>query len=76
MTKLPTKIWYKSKYQLNKLWLELILSSEYTANTYSGKTVEVQWNHCDFEKIQWFTTDHASLFFLPVKIEILALFYM
>ena len=23
----------------------------YTANTYSGKTVEVQWNHCDFEKI-------------------------
>ena len=48
----------------------------YTANTYSGKTVEVQWNHCDFEKIQWFTTDHASLYFLPVKIVILALFYM
>ena len=50
--------------------------STYTANTYSGKTVEVQWNHCDFEKIQWFTTDHASLYFLPVKIVILALFYM
>ena len=29
-----------------------------------------------FEKIQWFTTDHASLYFLPVKIVILALFYM
>ena len=39
----------------------------HTANTYSGKTVEVQWNHCTFEKIQWFTTDHASLYFLPVK---------
>ena len=47
-----------------------------TANTYSGKTVEVQWNHCDFEKIQWFTTDHASLYFLPVKVVILALFYI
>ena len=50
----------------------------YTANTYSGKTVEVQWNHSlkKFEKIQWFTTDHASLYFLPVKIVILASFYM
>ena len=51
-------------------------SQQYTANTYSGKTVEVQWNHCDFEKIQWFTTHHASLYFLPLKIVILALFYM
>ena len=59
-----------------RTYLQWLWVLHYTANTYSGKTVEVQWNHCGFEKIQWFTTDNASLYFLPVKIVILALFYM
>ena len=39
----------------------------YTANMYSGITVEVQLKNCTFEKLQFFTVDHSSLYFLLVK---------
>ena len=41
---------------------------------------EGQWKCSEttviLKKIQWFTTDHAPLYFLPVKVVILALFYI
>jgi hypothetical protein len=39
----------------------------HTANMYSGITVEVQLKNCTFEKLQFFTVDHSSLYFLLVK---------
>ena len=38
-----------------------------TANMYSGITVEVHWKNCTFEKLQFFTVDHSSLYFSHVK---------
>ena len=39
----------------------------HTANMCSGITVEVHFKNCNFEKLQFFTVDHSSLYFLPVK---------
>ena len=39
----------------------------YTANMCSEITVEVQLKNCTFEKLQFFTVDHSSLYFLQVK---------
>jgi hypothetical protein len=38
-----------------------------TANMYSGITVEVQLKNCTFERLQFFTVDNSSLYFLQVK---------
>ena len=38
-----------------------------TANMCSKITVEVQLKNCAFEKLQFFTVDHSSLYFLQVK---------
>jgi hypothetical protein len=39
----------------------------YTANMCSGITVEVHLKNCNFEKLQFFTVDLCSLYFLQVK---------
>ena len=39
----------------------------YTANMCSEITVEVHWKNCNFEKLQFFTVDLSSLYFLQVK---------
>ena len=38
-----------------------------TANMCSGITVEVHLKNCNFEKLQFFTVDLCSLYFLQVK---------
>ena len=38
-----------------------------TANMCSEITVEVHWKNCNFEKLQFFTVDLSSLYFLQVK---------
>ena len=40
---------------------------QYTANMCREITVKVHLKNCNFEKLQFFTVDHSSLFFLPVK---------
>ena len=47
---------------------------DYTANMCSGITVEVHLKNCNFEKLQFFTVDLSSLYFLQVKIVSLTLF--
>ena len=39
----------------------------YTANMCREITVKVHLKNCNFEKLQFFTVDHSSLCFLPVK---------
>ena len=39
----------------------------HTANMCSGITVEVHLKNCNFEKLQFFTVDLCSLYFLQVK---------
>ena len=39
----------------------------YTANMCSGITVEVHLKNCNSEKLQFFTADLCSLYFLQVK---------
>ena len=39
----------------------------YTANMCSGITVEVHLKNCNFEKLQFFTVDQCSLYFLQLK---------
>ena len=50
---------------------QLLCSSEYsksyTANMCREITVKVHLKNCNFEKLQFFTVDHSSLCFLPVK---------
>ena len=40
---------------------------QHTANMCSEITVEVHWKNCNFEKLQFFTVDLSSLYFLQVK---------
>ena len=40
---------------------------ECTANMCSGITVEMHLKNCNFEKLQFFTVDLCSLYFLQVK---------
>ena len=47
------------------LWNHLSFSC--TANMCSEITVEVHWKNCNFEKLQFFTVDLSSLYFLQVK---------
>ena len=44
-----------------------IAGKDYTANMCSKITVEVQLKNCTFEKLQFFTVDLSSLYFLQVK---------
>ena len=44
-----------------------LAKSLYTANMCSGITVEVHLKNCNFEKLQFFTVDLCSLYFLQVK---------
>ena len=39
----------------------------HTANMCREITVKVHLKNCNFEKLQFFTVDHSSLCFLPVK---------
>ena len=39
----------------------------FTANMCSGITVEVHLKNCNLEKLQFFTVDLCSLYFLQVK---------
>ena len=39
----------------------------YTANMCREITVKVHLKNCNFEKLQFFTVDHSSLYFLPIK---------
>ena len=39
----------------------------YTANMCSEITVEVHLKNCNFEKLQFFTVDQCSLYFLQLK---------
>ena len=41
--------------------------THHTANMCSGITVEVHLKNCNFEKLQFFTVDLCSLYFLQVK---------
>ena len=41
--------------------------TSFTANMYSGITVEVQLKNCTFEELQFLTVDYSSLYFLQVK---------
>jgi hypothetical protein len=38
-----------------------------TANICSGITEKVHWKNCHFEKLQFFTVDLSSLYYLQVK---------
>ena len=40
---------------------------KFTANMCREITVKVHLENCNFEKLQFFTADHSSLCFLPVK---------
>ena len=39
----------------------------YTANMCREITVKLHLKNCNFEKLQFFTVDHSSLYFLPNK---------
>ena len=47
--------------------LSHIFLINHTANMCSGITVEVQLKNCTFDKLQFLTVDHSSLYFLQVK---------
>ena len=51
--------------------LEILTTDEkefkYTANMCSEITVEVHLKNCNFEKLQFFTVDQCSLYFLQLK---------
>ena len=49
-------------YELMNFYFQL-----YTANMCSGITVKVHLKNCNFEKLQFFTVDFCSLYFLQVK---------
>ena len=46
---------------------KLAAAAAYTANMCREITVKVHLKNCNFEKLQFFTVDHSSLCFLPVK---------
>ena len=49
-------------YVVKQAWCNEIMPA-----VYNGITLEVHWNLCTFEKLQFFTINHSSLYFLPDK---------
>ena len=59
--KVVREIWFE------KSGLRNLVREKCTANMCSGITVEVHLKNCNFEKLQFFTVDPCSLYFLQIK---------